>query len=464
MIVALAAVAVMGTGALVGLAALSSNAGRTPGEVVAYAKVRLQGHPRLEWLATPALNGLRDWFGEPDEVDLAVPFAVPPLAPNPAAASASVQAGQRMGPPRQEASDPNIIRVGPQRAITRVGLAAQLAKDGNVIEIDPGDYYADVAVWDRAAITIRGMGPRVRLIAAGADAEGKAIWVVRRGRVIVENIDFIGARVPDRNGAGIRHEGGHLTVRRCLFFNNENGILTGGDASARLDVENSEFGYNGAGDGLSHNLYVGGIGSLNVSGSYFHHANQGHLIKSRAQVNRVEYNRLSDESGGRASYELEFPNGGMAYVIGNLIQQGRLTRNSVMISYGVEGYVGPQNQLFLVHNTVVNDHPLGATFLRVTPGASGVLTRNNLFVGPGKVFVGKAKDSAGDSQVDWRHFVQPARDDYRLSASARARFEGAAGVATPAALTPQSEYVHPAQLKNLARAPRYPGALQTPGP
>ena len=62
-IVALAAVAVMGTGALVGLAALTSNAGRTPGEVVAYAKVRLQGHPRLEWLATPALNGLRGWFG-----------------------------------------------------------------------------------------------------------------------------------------------------------------------------------------------------------------------------------------------------------------------------------------------------------------------------------------------------------------------------------------------------------------
>ena len=49
---------------------------------------------------------------------------------------------------------------------------------------------------------------------------------------------------------------------------------------------------------------------LKVTGSYFHHAKSGHLLKSRAAKNLIFYNRLTDEIGGTASYELEFPNGG----------------------------------------------------------------------------------------------------------------------------------------------------------
>lgn len=118
-----------------------------------------------------------------------------------------------------------------------------------------------------APLTVRGMGDRVRLLAAGASAEGKAIWIVRRGNVMIENIQFVGGRVADCNGAGIRMEGGHLRVRRCTFWDNENGILSSNNPGARLEVEQLEFGYNGVGDGASHGIYVGAIDSFSLTGS-----------------------------------------------------------------------------------------------------------------------------------------------------------------------------------------------------
>lgn len=43
----------------------------------------------------------------------------------------------------------------------------------------------------------------------------------------MEWIEFSGATVPDKNGAGIRQEGVPLTVRHCRFHDNENCILAG---------------------------------------------------------------------------------------------------------------------------------------------------------------------------------------------------------------------------------------------
>ena len=272
-------------------------------------------------------------------------------------------------PPAQNAAHSpaasgNVIKVGPGQNIRLISTAANLAKDGDTIEIDAGDYTGDVAVWKQSNLTIRGVGGRVRLVAAGASAEKKAIWVVRGNRITVENIEFTGARVPDRNGAGIRFEKGHLIVRNCRFIDNENGILTGG-GNLDLEIENSEFGHNGAGDGYSHNLYVGAIRMLRVTGSYFHHAKAGHLLKSRAAENHILYNRLTDETDGRASYELEFPNGGIAYVIGNLIEQSKTTENPNVISFGAEGYKHPANELYLINNTLVDKRVDSGFFLAV---------------------------------------------------------------------------------------------------
>ncbi len=354
-----------------------------------------------------------------------------------------------------------LISVGPTRAIKSSSIAAAVAGDGDTIEIDAGDYRADVAVWTRNRLTVRAVGGRVRLIAAGANAEGKAIWVVRGGNMVVEDIDFVGARVPSRNGAGIRFEKGRLVVRNCVFEDNENGILTSNDRASELQVENSEFAHNGAGDGQSHNLYVGTIGRLTVTGSYFHHARAGHLLKSRAGENFIRYNRLTDEIGGSASYELEFPSGGIAYVIGNIIQQGPQTENPNIVSFGAEGYRWPRNELYLVSNTLVDDRRSGGKFLRVRPGADVIRAVNNALVGTAHLEEAGHGDYRNNMNAGWSDFVRANRQDYRPLPGSRLRSPASdPGSANGVNLRMEREYVHPRTTRVLSGSASFIGACR----
>lgn len=300
-----------------------------------------------------------------------------------AAALAAVgSAAAAQVPVSAPASSVTIIQVGPTRSVKSIGAAARLASRGDIVEVDAAEYQRDTAVWTQDDLVVRAVGGRVRLVAGGAAAEGKGIWVVRAKRMRVEGFDFVGAAVPDRNGAGIRLESGSLRVRDCVFSHNEMGILTSNDPSVELAVENSEFAHSTRSDrAYHHNLYAGRIARLSVSGSYFHHGNGGHLLKSRAAVNVITYNWLTDEADGRASYELEFPNGGIAYVIGNIIQQGPRTENPHLISFGAEGYHWPSNELHLLNNTLVDQLPAGGVYLRVAPGAQLVRAVNNQRIG-----------------------------------------------------------------------------------
>ncbi len=424
--------------------------GRTPTELIDYLKRRLQGHPTLETLALPVLNLAREQLLGEMPPEAVLPFTVPPRGPNP----------MQLRPSASVPGDPRVIRVGPQQPVSRIAVAAQLATDGSIIEIEPGDYVADVAVWTQRDLTIRALGDRVRLFAAGTDAEGKAIWVFRGGSAVVEGIEFIGARAADRNGAGIRFESGRLVVRRCTFWGNQNGIMTASEGDAELEVEQSEFGYNGGGDGLTHALYIGAIARFRLASSYLHHGNVGHLVKSRARHNRIEYNRITDEIGGRSSYEIEFPNGGVAEVVGNLVQQSAGGRNSTMVSFGAEGYRWERNELQLVHNTLVNDQRFGGTLVRVWPGATGAHSLNNLFVGPGRVEGAGVLDSSGDAHAEWVDLVRPSREDYHVRPEAQARLRSVTPARVAAGLLPRFEYVHPLGVRPLAAAPSLPGALQ----
>jgi hypothetical protein len=352
------------------------------------------------------------------------------------------------------------MRVGHERAIKTIAEAARLARDGTVIEVDPGTYIGDVALWQHDNITVRAVGGRVRLLANGAAVEGKGIWVVRAKGMRVEGFDFEGAAVPSRNGAGIRLDTGTLFVKDCGFFRNEIGLLTNNDPDTVLEVEGSEFAYNMRPDGHNHNLYVGSIARLSVTGSYFHHAYIGHLLKSRAAVNYIFYNRLTDEADGHASYELEFPNGGMAYVVGNQIQQGPQTENRTLISFGAEGYTRPNNGLYLVGNTLVDDLVGWGKWLAVKPASQGakdtvpatvsVKAMNNLLAGSGRLEVDGPADIRNNVNVDRDVFVQASRQDYRLRDPAHPPLQPVnPGMANGVDLRPKREYVHPRQAREL---------------
>ncbi|MFT7776337.1 hypothetical protein [Roseateles sp.] len=354
-----------------------------------------------------------------------------------------------------------VLRVGPTRAVRSLAAAARQARDGMLVEVDAGEYIADAAAWPQHGLTLRAVGGRVTLIAAGAHVQGKGLFVTAGRHQRIEGFDFIGAAVPHRNGAGIRLEAGSLTLVDCSFRDNENGVLTANDESIELDIVDCDFGTIRPGDGKAHNVYVGAIGRLAVRGSYFHHGLMGHLLKSRAAVNHILYNRLTDEIGGRASYELEFPNGGMAVVMGNLIAQSSTTENPRVISFGAEGATWEKQALYLVNNTLVDQLPGGGIWLRVTPPQTDVVLVNNLLVGTPKLateghWVRRANFTAG-----WEEFVRASRDDWRLKPDSALRGKAQdAGEGGGMRLMPVREYRHPHTTVALGGPARNPGAFQ----
>lgn len=455
------ALLLLGAVAALGWAAYS-HVGRTPQELLDHLDKRLIGHPRLEMVAKPVIALARSAFGvQPAVARHKTPFHVPRL-PTLVRLPEGASVGTGVGAPG--AAGGRVLRVGPLEDVRTIAEAAKKARDGDVVEIASGEYVGDVAVWHQKKLTIRSVGGRARLIAAGKSAEDKAIWVIRRGDFEVSGIEFVGAKVSDKNGAGIRFEGGRLRIQNCLFWGGENGVLTAAiDPKAVLEIENSEFGYNGAGDGLSHHIYVGAIAKLKVVGSYFHHANRGHLLKSRAAVNEIFYNRLTDEDGGRASYELEFPNGGDAVVVGNIIQQTSSTENSSMIAFGLEGFKWPSNRLYLASNTVINDHPQGGSFIRARPHADRIVSANNLWIGQGGFVAEPAVQSINDVRGDWALFEAPSRYNYKLSAKGQQHaFRPFAIADDGGRTTPDAQYAHGTGSSKLTMPPRYVGAMQQP--
>jgi hypothetical protein len=272
----------------------------------------------------------------------------------------------------------------------------------------------------------------------------KAILVIQGNNTVVENIEFSGASVHDRNGAGIRQEGSNVAVRNCFFHDCEDGILGG---SGSVLIEYSEFAACGFGDGYSHNMYIAACDSFTLRFCYTHDAAEGHTVKSRAFRNYILYNRI-ESANSTTSYEINLPNAGRSFIIGNQIQQGTGTHNSTIIDYGSEGIAGHDTSLFVINNTLVNDRSSG-TFISISNTQTRPEVCNNLFVGGGAVS-NRPLDSAGNVITDSPGFADRANFDYHLTSSSPAVDKGVnPGSIGSYQLAPQFEYV-----KDAAGRPR----------
>ncbi len=287
--------------------------------------------------------------------------------------------------------------VGPTRSLTTPCQAIAIAAAGDTIMIDyspstgPGvGYYDDTCAWTTNNLTLIGVlspsGARPVLNCAGLTdtnktghlANHKAIWDPSGSDTVVENLEFENATLNNAdgaNGAGIRVDGQNLTVLNCYFHNNQDGILESNIAGSNIVIKNSEFYQNGvskpklrAGYGFTHNLYIGHCASLLFEYNFTHDANVGHLLKSRAAVNYILYNRITGENG-TDSYEIDLPNGGTSYVVGNEIQQGPNTGNSTILSYLEEGTNSnnPGLDLYVGNNTFVNQFGSGTVVVADSP-------------------------------------------------------------------------------------------------
>lgn len=257
-----------------------------------------------------------------------------------------------------------IWHVGPNQIYKKPSDVVTQVHDGDIVMIDAARYACDTGLkWSANHLTLVGVGGRPVLDATncGGVVGDKGIWNPLGNGLIVDNVEFVGASGPSANDAGIRYDGsGYLYITNSFFHDNQNGILATPSESADLVIDHSEFAHNGTHDGHTHNMYISSGGpaaahSFVIRFSYSHNADIGHEVKTRALTNYILYNRLADEEGGNSSYEIDVSQGGLTYIIGNVLEKGPNADNSAFISYSAEDPPNPVQEVYVVSNTFVSD-------------------------------------------------------------------------------------------------------------
>lgn len=285
------------------------------------------------------------------------------------------------------------LEVGPDKTFVRPSQAAAAAHDGDRVFIAP-DTYADCAVWKASRLTIDGAGPDSTVI-TGAACAGKGLFIIQGSDITVRGLTLTGAHVADFNGAGIRAEGGDLTVDHVRFVNNEDGLLAGALPGVTITVRDSEFLGNGTcagAGGCAHGIYVGRIAALRVEGSRFSGTRSGHHIKSRAQRTEVVGCVLEDGAGGTSSFAVDAPNGGALVLRDDRIEKGPDSENhTAAVMIGEEGVTQPTPEILVQHTMFRVDGSFTAYLVDNRTTTAATLRANTLqgnaraLHGPGSV-------------------------------------------------------------------------------
>jgi len=250
--------------------------------------------------------------------------------------------------------------------------AAAAARAGDRILLRSGRYQ-DCAIWRVPDLTIEAQGGKVEI--SGPVCRGKALFVTAAPRITIIGITFRGAVAEAGNGAGIRAEGGSLTVRRSRFEGNQNGILTAASMpGAIIRIEDSAFIGNGAlerDSDCAHGLYAGDLALLAIHRSRFEATRICHHVKSRARRTEIIDSAILDEAPGRASYLVDVPNGGDLLLRNSELRKGPTVGNpTAAVVIGAEGVRQPTQSLLIENNRFTNRMTRETVFVRnlsVTP-------------------------------------------------------------------------------------------------
>ena len=283
------------------------------------------------------------------------------------------------------------LLVGADQTYKLPSAAVAAAHDGDVINVAPGQYF-DCAVIGQNNLTLQGsgQGSGADVVMTDKTCQGKALLVIDGTNVTIRNMTLQRARVPDANGAGVRAEGGNLTIEGVHFINNQNGIMGEGRPDATVRVSGSEFTDNGVcRQACAHAIYIGHVRLLHVEHSRFFRTHDGHSIKSRAERTEVIDNGIADGPDGTSSYLVDVPNGGSVLIESNRMQKGPHTGNPAnTIMIGEEGVTQPTDSIIVRNNHFTNDQARSTLFV------------NNITATPvqlsGNVFQGQVRPLEGD--------------------------------------------------------------------
>ena len=260
------------------------------------------------------------------------------------------------------------------------------AKDGDTIRVWPGEY-EDCAAIRQNRLLLEGVGPNV--VMKNKTCAGKAILIVSGANVTIRGLTLANAKVPNKNGAGIRAEGAALLVENTRFLDNENGLLGANDPKVSIRIADSTFIGNGqCRPTCAHGIYAGHSASLRVERSHFFRQIEGHHIKSRANRTEIVECDIADGPDGTASVLIDIPNGGTVTIEKNELKKGPKAlnkRNAIMI--GGEGETNPAGPIVVRDNHLTNE----GTFVAFVHnfGASPAVLSGNVFEGSVKSLEGE---------------------------------------------------------------------------
>jgi pectate lyase len=117
------------------------------------------------------------------------------------------------------------LTVGPGQQYSTLAAAVTGAKAGDTIQVMAGTYVNDFPGYI-SNLTIVGVGGQANFVATVPPPNSKAI-IAESGNTTLQNLTFSGAAISSTlggNAAGIRYEGGNLTVENCSFHDNQKGF------------------------------------------------------------------------------------------------------------------------------------------------------------------------------------------------------------------------------------------------
>ncbi len=285
------------------------------------------------------------------------------------------------------------LEVGAGKTFPTPSAAAAQAQSGDHVVIAPGNYF-DCAVWAANDLTIQGAGVDKTVITDKV-CQGKALFITRGNNITIEDLTLTRARVPDWNGAGIRAEGGNLTIKRVSFVNNQDGLLAAPAPGKTITIRDSSFIRNGTcegGGGCAHGIYVNQLGLLHVENSKFFETKQGHHIKSFADQTEVIGCDFADGQDGTSSYTVDIPAGGGVVMRNNHIQKGPRSENhTAALMIGEDGVRQPTPEITIDHNTFLVEGTYNSFLVNNITATEAKLT--------GNILQGNAKALHGDGEV-----------------------------------------------------------------
>jgi len=219
-----------------------------------------------------------------------------------------------------------VLEVGEGGAYALPSDAVKAARDGDTIHIAQGEFF-DCISTRLNHLTITGSGPDTVLTDRACD--GKGIVVLDGDDVTISALAIVRARVPDGNGAGIRAEGGDLTLDHVRLLNNQVGLLATPRPGAKISITRSYFGDNGACNERSCQGAIAveaNAARLELIESVVHATHGGHAITSSAASTLIVRSKIADDETGSSGYLLLVH--GNLDLRGSVLEKGLLTSNT----------------------------------------------------------------------------------------------------------------------------------------